>query len=226
MKIALSILEFYMDAPLFNPNDEFGPDSLYLCSKVRKSFGFSYFLDGKLLNYDHVYTARELKQLLSNRTCERDQDCFFTDECITKCVENKCSEYLIQPQLVVFCEFAKDYLYQEIYHGKDKTLFELIEECVKLKSLYVNSGILYGKLNSTDKKIAEDRKAYIDYSIEYSIFTYKLHHALWNEIRLLPTPVRQKLKLTKKSQPVRDFIGFENFNPIFRGFDLARPNKF
>jgi hypothetical protein len=197
----MSVFEFYIDAGLFNPNDEFGLDTLYLCSPIRKSFAFSYILDGKLLNYDHLHTARELKQLMSNRTCVTDHDCFFTDECTLKCIGGRCSEHLTRPQLILFCEFAKKYLFREIYEDRSVPIATLLDKCVNLQTLYSNISMYAREMSDAEARTAATSlKAYMDYAIEYSILTDEIRAALWEPIRLLPTPTRAKPRSPKPTK--------------------------
>lgn len=53
-KISIGILEFFIDAMTLNPNDEFGRDSLYLCSSIEKSFGYTFSNEGSFYLLIHV----------------------------------------------------------------------------------------------------------------------------------------------------------------------------
>ncbi len=112
-KIALGILEFFIDATSFNPNDEFGADSLFMCSKIESSFGATFLNEAKITNYNEILNGRELQTKLADVFCKRDEDCFYTKQCHTKCNlnTNKCTSDLIKPQIVHYCEFLKEYLF-------------------------------------------------------------------------------------------------------------------
>jgi len=111
-KIALGILEFFIDAVSFNPNDEFGADSLFLCSPIESSFGATFINEAKLTNYNDILNGRELQAKLAGVYCQNDADCLYTQQCHTKCNlnTNKCTSDLIKPQIVYFCEFVQAYL--------------------------------------------------------------------------------------------------------------------
>jgi hypothetical protein len=68
-KIVYGILEYIYDQDSFNPNDEFGLDSLILCSPLEKSFGYSFTYEAKLFDFDNLINLRDLQAKLSDRSC-------------------------------------------------------------------------------------------------------------------------------------------------------------
>jgi len=111
-KISIGILEFFLDNVSFNPNDEFGDESLYLCSSIEQSFASTFINEAKLINYDKIINGRDLRELLADRTCYGDEDCIYTKQCQSRCDQktNKCTSELVKPQLTYFCSFLRDYL--------------------------------------------------------------------------------------------------------------------
>ena len=104
LKIALGILEFFSQATEFNPNDEFGADSLLLCSPIDLSFGYTFLNEAKLINYDWIMTTAEALSILDGETnrvrphCRTDADCVITDQCSFHCDTNtnKCVGKLVR----------------------------------------------------------------------------------------------------------------------------------
>lgn len=111
-KISLGILEFFLDAVSFNPNDEFGSDSLYLCSSIETSFGVTFYNEAKITNYNQLLNGRELQQQLSDVYCYSDGDCVYTKMCQTRCnlKTNRCTSDMVKPQIVQYCMFLREYL--------------------------------------------------------------------------------------------------------------------
>ena len=124
-KISIGILEFFLDSVSFNPNDEFGDDSLYLCSPIEHSFASTFINEAKLVNYDEVMNGRDLRELLAEQTCYSDEDCIYTKQCQTRCDfrTNLCTTELVKPQVAYFCSFLRDYLF-----GKKCTKKEILSE--------------------------------------------------------------------------------------------------
>lgn len=89
LKIALGILEFFSYATAFNPNsDEFGetPSSLLLCAPIEHSFGYTFFNEAKLVNYDGLLTTQEaLDNLNKPHKCRYDSDCVLNENCAFQC---------------------------------------------------------------------------------------------------------------------------------------------
>jgi hypothetical protein len=195
IKISLGILEFFIDSPSFNPNEEFGPDSLYLCSPIRESFGYSFILDAKLLKYDHLYTGRELAELMNKKSCTNDFDCVFTNDCITKCIDNKCSSQLIRPQLVNYCLFLENYL-NDTHLYRNQNFRDLINQCIKLDSISIDLDVVSKAksinflFNFEELKLNAQREVSWNKIIEYSMLTDRLKEILWKEIKLVDHPIR------------------------------------
>lgn len=127
-KISIGILEFFLDSVSFNPNDEFGDDSLYLCSPIEHSFASTFLNDAKLVNYDEVMNGRDLRELLAEQTCYSDDDCIYTKQCQTRCDTrtNLCTSELVKPQIAYFCSFLRDYLFGKITtHIRITVFFEI-----------------------------------------------------------------------------------------------------
>lgn len=97
VKIALGILEFYAQAPEFNPNDELGLDSLLLCAPVEDSFGYTFGNEAKLVNYNELLSAREAIDRLGRHKCTADSDCMLTKQCAFQCdtAATKCTTKLV-----------------------------------------------------------------------------------------------------------------------------------
>ena len=108
-KISIGILEFFLDIVSFNPNDDFGLDSLYLCSPIETSFGYTFKNEAKLINYDNLISQRELRDIMKQRSCQSDLDCVYTDECAARCElsTNTCTSNLVHPQIFNYCKFIR-----------------------------------------------------------------------------------------------------------------------
>lgn len=110
LKIAIGIFEFYSEASNFNPNDDFGPNSLLLCSPIEESFGYTFYNNAKLINYDGLMTTVEALRQLGVyspggvKTCRTDSDCVLTDECSFKCdiQQQKCMPRLVRKSIQKF----------------------------------------------------------------------------------------------------------------------------
>ena len=209
LKIALGILEFFVDAPLFNPNDEFGADMLYLCSPIYDSFGYSFILDAKLLRFDSLLTARELQAKLSGRVCKSDRECGLTSQCVAKCVLNRCTRHLTRPQLVGFCAFLGKYLDEsELIRAKRVEFDSLIRQCMSLENLFTSTGLRYGKADVLEEFARfSDRVFYLNYTVEYNLLTDKLKSLLWREIRMQSMPQRPKKRKIGKGNNKGFMIG-------------------
>lgn len=147
-----------MDAPFFNPNDEFGADSLHLCSQIENSFAYTFLNEAKLVNFDHLLNAQEIIERLngkpsryssvrnermsepvakstvrSQHRCSSDLDCAYSGECSFKCdmEAKKCDlSQPIKPQLVLYCEFLENF-----FTDKQEIMLKLkplINRCLNL----------------------------------------------------------------------------------------------
>lgn len=203
-KISIGIMEFFLDIIAFNPNDEFGPSSLYLCSSIDSSFGYNFYNEAKLLNYDDLYSGKEIEEKLSNRYCKSDLDCVFTKECSMKCdlYTNKCTYQIVRPQIVDYCLFLRNYLN---YHPNMTNLLDpLIEKCLKLNNLYLeDEKMLYDKnempINFNRHKSFIEASNYWKNSLEYTTVTNELSSAIWSLIKFSKDPVKKKENKNKKN---------------------------
>ncbi len=198
-KISIGIMEFFLDIVSFNPNDEFGSSSLYLCSPIEASFGYNFYYEAKLLNYDQLFTASELEQNLNSRYCKSDLDCVYTKQCSTKCdlATNKCSFVLVKPQIIDFCQFLKEYIGE--YENVSRILDPFIEKCLKLNNLYIlNERNLFDKnempINFQRHKSFIETSNYWKNSLEFTTITNELNSALWNLIKFMKDPVKKRDK--------------------------------
>lgn len=195
-KISIGILEFFLDSVSFNPNDEFGDDSLYLCSPIEHSFASTFLNEAKLVNYDEVMNGRDLRELLAEQTCYSDEDCIYTKQCQTRCdiKTNLCTSELVKPQVAYFCTFLRDYLLDNT--NVTETLEPLIERCEKLESFGKYSNSMYIKnerpMNYEHHKIFVKQLNYWNNSNEYALVTNKLMNTLWEYIKLAKDPQKKK----------------------------------
>lgn len=189
-------MEFYLDSVSFNPNEEFGPESLYLCSSVQSSFGYTFFNEAKLINYDHLTNGRELNQILENRFCQTDLDCTYTLECMTKCDlnTNKCSYELSTPQIHHFCKFLNEFFANNL--NITEQLNPLIERCLNLKTFSLDQKLLFKReempLSFKEHRAYLEKRSYWNSSQEYSLVTQELHSKLWEWVRLAKDPVKPR----------------------------------
>ena len=201
-KITMGILEFFLEASSFNPNDEFGVNSLYLCSPIETSFGHTYTYEAKLLNYKHLFSAYELEALLADRKCKYDSDCEYSSTCVGKCdvKRSKCSVYLAKPQLVSLCQFIKVYLIEDFKNSTDNAnmlaLNEILDKCFSLGSRLTRSSSYlsiksFYQANYTDH---QDLNLFTDskYAIKYSLISHDLKSLLWSFIKFTRDPVKTK----------------------------------
>jgi hypothetical protein len=203
-KISYGILEFFLDIISFNPNDEFGNDSLYLCSPIETSFGFTFTNDAKLLFYDELYKASELKQLLQYRNCKTDADCNYNKQCTTKCdvSTNKCTGHLVQPQIVDFCVFIKNNLLE--YQNVTPILKPIIDRCLDIKTLPISEKniFLYEKnempLSFAKYKAYLAQSNYWNKSIELALVSNELTKQLWDLVKYVKDPVKSTKPNQKK----------------------------
>lgn len=194
IKIVIGVLEFFLEAAAFNPNDEFGIDSLNLCSSIEDSFGYSFYMEGKLINFDQIYSGRELVDRLSGVRCSSDSDCQLTSQCVTKCVDNKCSHELTRPQLVHFCEFLKEYLV-DLTDVIDELASEL-SQCARLQTFYMSDRVAFDSnempLTFEQTQSFMERESYWNKSIEYSIMVANIKRKLWSHAKWTDPPKKKK----------------------------------
>jgi hypothetical protein len=200
-KISLGILEFYLDAVSFNSNDEFGRDSLQLCSPIEASFGYSRFFEAKLINYEHLMTSSQLEKILSNRYCKTDDDCIYNQQCATKCDSlhtNKCQFFSQKPQIANFCSFVKQFLNDNLNFTRE--LNPLLDECLQLAyfNLQNETTILFSKNEmpvSYDKlKKVMARNDYWKASQRFNNVTSAIYNLLWDQVKFLKDPEKPKHK--------------------------------
>ena len=221
VKIVIGILEFMLESESFNRNDEYGYNSLYLCSPIETSFGYNYAYDVKLVNFEDLLTARELESKQSDRYCSYDTDCVYTDTCVAKCdkLTNRCTSYLAEPQVVSLCKFMKIYLLdQDSLELNDTKLNlansfkDILKRCWKLSNITLdnslfsfamskvrktNSIMRFNKSSDSMSKsliINEsiNRHLNLGFAMEYSLFSNELKSLLWSFIRFTKDPAKPK----------------------------------
>jgi len=203
-KIAIGILEFFLDAISFNPNDEFGNESLYLCSSIEESFGNTFNNEAMLINYDNILNGRELQKKLLSRYCASDSDCIYSQQCKTRCnlKNNRCTSSLVKPQIVQYCDFLKSYLLdnQNVTH----ILEPILEKCLDLKSISDHEIDLYAKnempLSYQKHAMFIERTKYWNESMNYAYVTNKLRTTLWNFVKFSKEPQKARKKTTKQPE--------------------------
>jgi hypothetical protein len=202
-KHGIGILEFFLDLVSFNPNDEFGDDSLLLCSPIASSFGYTFTNEAKLINFDHLISMKELDSILSNRYCKSDLDCVYTDECLAKCdlSTNKCTSDLVKPQIAIYCTFLKDYLKDNM----TEELLPILSKCENLNFIKSDND-LYEKnempLSFEKHKIYLKQSHYWKSSLDFALVTNKLRTTLWEYIKFVKDPIKSTKKTTKAGQDV------------------------
>ena len=189
-------MEYFIDAISFNSNDEFGPDSLNICAPIESSFGYNSLNEAKLINYESIFTGKQLEARMSNRLCKSDEDCAFSDECITKCNNEtrKCSSRVTKPQVINFCVFVERFLNDNL--NVTLLLAPYLNKCLRLKSFYENDKILFGKNEAPapfDTNLL-NRSEYWKSSLEFTNVTNSIYHILWEKIRFLKDPEKPKKK--------------------------------
>ena len=195
-KISLGILEFFLDAVSFNTNDEFGSDSLNMCAPIEASFGYDRLNEAKLINYESIFTGKQLEAQMSNRLCYSNRDCVYSDECATKCNNqtHKCSSTLTKPQIINFCLFVKKFLSDNL--NVSLMLDPLLDKCLKLKLSFEDENILFGKneIPARFDRNSINRSEYWKNSHEFIEVTNEIYHILWENVRFLKDPVKPKKK--------------------------------
>ena len=183
-KLAIGIMEFFLDAVSFNANHEFGDDSLYLCSPIEYSFGYTPLNDVKLLNYDQIFTGKQLQALLSTRFCKSDSDCVYNEQCGTQCdnITNTCTFYLVKPQIVDFC------LYLNRFINSDKADFKLaLEKCLELNTLKEEGDVLFKNnlmpVDAHENETHQARSRYWADAGKYVEITNEIYSLLWQKAR-------------------------------------------
>jgi hypothetical protein len=210
----LGILEFLLDAVSFNPNDEFGRDSLYLCSPIETSFGYTEKYEAKLLNYKDLLSAHELETILYDQYCSYDSDCEYTPSCISKCdlKTHKCSFYLAEPQVVTLCRFMKTYLVDDADNNTknmDK-LNQVMSKCLGLSRIRRSTINNYFSsiANHFDKK-TDDASGEVNllldpqYAYDYSSISDQLKRSLWSFIKFKRDPEKPKRTQKLTTAPVK-----------------------
>ena len=196
----MGILEFFVESSLFNPNDEYGRDSLYLCSPIEDSFGYTFFYEAKLINYDKLVSGRELEAKLGGVECQADTDCLFTGECMTKCEANRCTHRMTRPHLVNFCSFLDKFLLAlgDMPERATSRLVPLVARCARLEAFHLSESLTYEKSSMpvTFEKHARvlERASFWNRTIEYSVLVEDLKRTLWELIRHVEDPKKKKQK--------------------------------
>lgn len=199
-KIGLGILEFFLDANTFNPNDEFSSDSLYLCSPIELSFGYTFLYEAKLLNYDDLHSVAEFGSLMANKRCSSDEDCVYTSSCKAKCDLDtlKCTSNLVEPQLVAFCRFLRDFL-SDGNSTSTQSLEPIIKRCIndlkqidELKKHEHSSKSIDMPFKFAEFKSYMAQKQYWNVSLNYATITNELQSRLWKWAKYLKDPVKRK----------------------------------
>ncbi len=197
-------MEFYLNLLTLNPNDEFGNSSLYLCSSIEKSFGYTFFYEAKVINFDDVLNVNELEQNLNNRKCESDIDCVYNEYCTATCNKHtkKCSGVLNKLQVSDYCNFLRKYLLD----SKNVTdiLEPILDKCEALKPFVNTNNFLYLKndvpLNWDKQKDFLLNSEYWLKASEFTMVTNQLKSVLWNLIKYNKDPVKSTKKTTKGSE--------------------------
>ena len=219
-KIALGILEFFMDASSFNPNDEYGSSSLLLCSPIATSVSYDYVNEAKLANMHELYTSGELVAYLNNgsRHCLSDADCVYNEQCELRCdtTAHQCTHHLVRPQLVHYCRFVKEFVTFETDVGGNLTtkLNALLDRCERLETVYqmpdaasAAAAAAGGSLLADNAKLPVDfvkHKAWLRQQAEWQrtfelIETAgELSELLWDQVKFIKDPPAKK-KVKSKS---------------------------
>ncbi len=200
--MALGILEFFNDAVSFNLNDEFGKDSLYLCSSIEKSFGLNNLKEIKLLDYEAIFTGRQLKENLSNRKCFSNDDCVYNQHCGTTCLNNTCTFYSPKPQLVNYCIFLRNFFNNNPQLTKEFN--STLSNCLELDTLK-SEEIYFGKnespIISFDKYDSfKARDNYWKSAENYGRVIREFYEFFWKQIKF----VTEKTRKTTKTQNVKN----------------------
>ena len=209
-KISLGILEFYIDISSFNPNDELGYDSLYLCSQIEISFGYTFEIEAKLIDFENLISIKQLENKLENKYCKFDSDCSYNTQCSTKCdiKTKKCTSKLNKLQIIDFCEFLKRYLYD--VNDLKKSLQSIIQRCLKLKLFDFNKEILFKKLEMPvsfeNLQLYSIQSNYWNISIEYTNIINDLKTILWKWSRTVKDPIitKKKNNVSTKLQSLKE----------------------
>jgi len=188
-------LEFFLDAVSFNLNDEFGEDSIYLCSPIITSFGYNKLKEIKLIDYERIFTGKQLKEKFSNRKCKSDVDCVYNEQCGMTCHQSTCTHYSSIPQIVNYCVFLRNYFTNS---NSIATEFEsLLNECLEIKTLKpISDEIIFGKnempLNFNKHNLFKSRATYWELANNYTRITSELRHFLWEQIKFYSEKTTKK----------------------------------
>ncbi|RMZ95151.1 hypothetical protein BpHYR1_051672, partial [Brachionus plicatilis] len=164
--------------------------------------------------------GRELENRLNDRECSSDADCFYSDECTATCDLNshKCTHQLNSLQIRVFCEFFQRFIDS---HSELKAEFDpVIKRCLKLKPFYLSKEDNFEQ-NIIPFELDEQKRAYWNASMEYTLTAKSLNDKIWQKIKLVNDPVKPK-KTTRKPS-----AGSNKFSLIFiRDCIIMRPSVF
>ena len=133
---------------------------------------------------------------MKNRWCKSDEDCVYSDECITTCNNEtrKCSSKVTKPQIIIFCSFVKKFLNDNL--NVSQMLEPFLNKCLHLKFFNENDKILFGKneIPAPFDRNLMNRSEYWKNSLEYVNVTSSIYHILWGKIRFLKDPEKPKKK--------------------------------
>jgi hypothetical protein len=210
----LGIWEFFIDSVSYNPNDEFGVNSLYLCSSIESSFGYTYTNDAKLVDFTELWHASEIESKLKHRHCKSDSDCIYNDFCTTICdvKRNVCTYKLNRPQIGNACNFLYDYLSD---NTNITVLLKLFDDCKKLSNdLSLMSSDFYNNANSLNSIPSKDiflsfenykhhlkTQLFNNLTMEYTRITNGIQQQLWQHIQFAKDPIKKKKKKKKTTTP-------------------------
>lgn len=208
-RISYGILEFYIDMASFNLNDELGYDSLYLCSPIVHSFGYSFENEAKLIDFDNLISSKQLKEKLNDKYCLNDLDCRYNKYCNTKCdlKTHKCTSILNRLQIIDYCEFIAIYLFD----NKDFKLLlsPVVKRCLKLKTFNeFQNGVMYLKndlpIMYDNFKVFFVQSSYWNMSFEYTNVINDLKTNIWLWAKNVKDPNRAVLKNNTKTSKLFD----------------------
>ena len=159
------------------------------------SFGYNKLKEIKLLDFEQIFTGKQIKEKLSNRKCQSDADCVYNEQCGMSCHHNTCTYYSSIPQIVNYCVFLIDLLKNSENLTRDFN--STLNDCLELKTLKpaddeISFGINEMPLNSNKYDLFKSRAAYWDLAENYTGITSELRQFLWKQIKFTTKKIDSK----------------------------------
>ncbi len=159
------------------------------------SFGYNKLKEIKLMDFEQVFTGKQIKEKLSNRKCHSDAECVYNEHCGMSCHHNSCTHYSSIPQIVNYCVFLIKLLKNSENLTRDFN--STLNNCLELKTLKpgddeISFGINEMPLNSFKYDLFKSRAAYWELAENYTRITSELRQFLWKQIKFTAEKINSK----------------------------------